>query len=336
MKQKKINPLLTAALLAGMLLVPVPAALSGARAERGSSAGPAKLRFMPLWSPQAQFAGYYMAAKQGFYKKRGLDVEILAGGPQAPAEKTLRTGGCDITLLWLSSALKMRDSGFQLVNVGQIVRKSALLLVAKKSSGVKTPADLNGKKVSIWPDFDTQPKAFFAHEKIRPKIITQSHSVNLFLTGAVTAACAMTYNEYHTILNSGFNAGELVSFAPADYGINFPEDGLYMTRTSYEKNPEAACSFAKASVEGWLYAFEHPREAVAETIEYMHKARLPANEAHQTWMLNAFKTALLPDGRPDNAGLLDEKDYTFTAQELKRAGIIKTFPDYKSFYKNCK
>lgn len=294
-----------------------------------------KMRFMPLWSPQAQFAGYYMAEKQGFYKKRGLDVEILTGGPQAPAAATLKNGRCDIALLWLSSALQMNSAGTKLVNVGQIVRKSALLLVAKKSSGVKTPSDLDGKKVSVWADFDTQPKAFFASQKIKPKIITQSHSVNLFLTGAVAAACAMTYNEYHTILNSGLNADELVRFAPADYGVNFPEDGLYMTRAAYDKNPAAAKAFAEASIEGWLYAFDHPEQAIAVTLARMRAALIPANEAHQRWMLANFKAAVLPGGDSKKAGVLDEKDYLFTAGELKKAGIIKSFPDYRAFCTFC-
>ncbi len=144
----------------------------------------------------------------------------------------------------------------------------------------------------------------------------------------------MWYNEYHTILNSGLNADELVCFFPADYGVNFPEDGIYMTQTAYSKNPEAACAFAKASIEGWLYAFEHPQEAIASTIAHMQRVRLPANTAHQTWMLNALKASILPEGAGP-AGRLDRKDYEFTAQELKKAGIIKSFPAYADFYKGC-
>ena len=33
------------------------------------------------WVPQAQFAGYYVAAAKGFYTDAGLDVTIKAGGP---------------------------------------------------------------------------------------------------------------------------------------------------------------------------------------------------------------------------------------------------------------
>ena len=43
-----------------------------------------KVVFIPQWVPQAQFAGYYFAAEQGIYRKHGLDVTILSGGPQSP------------------------------------------------------------------------------------------------------------------------------------------------------------------------------------------------------------------------------------------------------------
>ena len=37
--------------------------------------------FIPQWRPQAQFAGYYVAYEKGFYKKNGIDLTILPGGP---------------------------------------------------------------------------------------------------------------------------------------------------------------------------------------------------------------------------------------------------------------
>jgi NitT/TauT family transport system substrate-binding protein len=41
--------------------------------------------FIPHWVPQAQFAGYYIAYEKGFYKKQGIDLTIISGGPDRPA-----------------------------------------------------------------------------------------------------------------------------------------------------------------------------------------------------------------------------------------------------------
>ena len=37
-----------------------------------------KVSFIPMWSPQAQFAGYYVALEKGIYQEYGLEVNILA------------------------------------------------------------------------------------------------------------------------------------------------------------------------------------------------------------------------------------------------------------------
>lgn len=66
------------------------------------------------------------------------------------------------------------------------------LLIAKKSSGIKTPQDMNGKKVGLWgPIFQIQPKAFLKRYNLKVKEIRRSYSVNLFLRDGVDVTSAM-------------------------------------------------------------------------------------------------------------------------------------------------
>ena len=146
-----------------------------------AAAATKKLSFIPLWSPQAQFAGYYVALEKGFYRGQGLEVEILNGGPERPADVWLEKGKADIGTLWLSEAIKKRAQGVRLVNVAQILQRSALMLVAKKSSGIRTIADLNGKTVALWESFQLQPLALFRKYNLRVNVIPQAHSINLGL-----------------------------------------------------------------------------------------------------------------------------------------------------------
>jgi NitT/TauT family transport system substrate-binding protein len=108
-----------------------------------------KVSFIPLWKPQAQFAGYYVACEKGIYKKYGLDVTILEGGPDYPPGELLANGKADFGVMWLSAGIRSRAQGLNLVNVAQVFQRSALMLVAKKSSGILKPADMAGKRVSI-------------------------------------------------------------------------------------------------------------------------------------------------------------------------------------------
>jgi len=210
------------------------------------------------------------------------------------------------------------------------------MLIAKKSSGIKKPVDLNGKKVGLWGgDFRIQPEAFFKKLNISVTVVPQSYSVNLFLRDGVQAASAMWYNEYHTVLNTGINADELTTFFYSDYGLNFPEDGLYIMEDVLKKDPAAACAFVRASMEGWKYAFDHPEEAVNIVLKYMFAANVPANRVHQKWMLERMKDLINPQEVKTPMGVLREEDYNLVSRELKLKGVIHTIPSFGKFYVQC-
>jgi len=157
--------------------------------------------FIPQWEPQAQFAGYYMALEKGLYRRHGIELVILRGGAASPSATFVQEGKADFGMLFLSSAIALRagGQGTPLVNLAQIVRKSSLVLVSKKSSGIRSPADFAGKKISAWPNFQVQPLALFKQFNVKPRIVPQSATVDLFLRGGVDAASAMMYNEYHSL-----------------------------------------------------------------------------------------------------------------------------------------
>jgi len=127
--------------------------------------------FLPQWTPQAQFAGYYVAIQKGFYQRRGIDFRLLAGGPDNPPADMLICRKTDFTTMFLSDAIKLRSKGIDLVNVAQIGQKSGFMLVARKSSGILSPKDLNGKRVSLWSDFQIQPLAFFRKHQVQVTIV---------------------------------------------------------------------------------------------------------------------------------------------------------------------
>jgi len=292
-----------------------------------------KISLIPLWKSQAQFAGYYVALEKGFYKKHGLDVTILEGGPDYEPAQLLGEGKADFALMWLSSAMQRRSQGMRLINIAQVNQRTALMLVAKKASGILTPQDISGKKVNIWEgDRGLQPKAFFKKYHLDVTIVPQGYTVNLFLTGGVDVVSAMWYNEYHTIINAGVNEDELTRFFFSDYGLNFPEDGIYTLEQTYRKDPQASGAFVKASMEGWRYAFEHPDEALDIVLKYMKQANVPANRIHQKWMLAKMRDSIIPGGNAAVLGVLNKEDYARLGEELSGSGLIKDIPDFNEFY----
>ncbi len=292
-----------------------------------------KIRFLPQWSVQSQFAGYYMAQKKGIYSKHGLDVEIIPGGPDAPAYDSLKSGKADIITLFLATGIKERSNGSPIINIGQVSKHSALMMIARKSSGIRDVKDINGKKLALWrSDFQDIPLAFLAESGVSAKIVPISSSINLFLSGGTDLMTVMWYNEYHAVLNSGLNPDELTEFQFSKLDFDVPEDGLYCLEEKYRANPKAFRSFVDASLEGWKYAFENQEETVDTVMDEMKKQHIPANRSHQTWMLARMRDLIMNKTGLPLSSELDEKSYAKTAGLLKKTVKISKVPPYGEFF----
>lgn len=306
----------------------------GGRAAWADDAPLTPATFMPQWTPQAEFAGYFVAYERGFYRAHGIDLTILPGGPGRPASQFLEDREADFATLWLSTAMQLRDRGVPVVNVSQVVQRSALMLVAKKSSGIRAPADMNGKKVAVWDgDFRLQPEAFFKKYSLSVQIVPLGSSINLFLRDGVAVLAAMWYNEYNSIINAGLDPDELVTFFFDEYDLNFPEDGMYCLERTLRERPALVRGFVAASWEGWQYAFTHPDEALDVVTRYMSDAHLPANRVHQRWMLARMKDLMQRrEGELRPTKTLSRADYDRVGQLLLDNGWIGRVPSFDSFY----
>jgi NitT/TauT family transport system substrate-binding protein len=298
----------------------------------GQAAELKKASLLPQWLPQAQFAGYMVALSKGYYRDAGIDLTLLRGGPGSPPFKKLLAGEVTFCTGWLSNGIQERASGMPVVNIAQIIRRSALMLVARKSSGILKPADLNSRKVGLWAEhFYLQPAVFFKRFGLTVEIIPNYTSVNLFLKGGVEATAAMWYNEYHAILNSGLDPDELTVFFFRDYGLKFPEDGLYCLQRAFEEDPDMCRRFVDASLRGWLYAFDHEEEALDIVMKSAEEAHTGTNRAHQRWMLKRMRDLITPEQDPSWLGKLDPAAYDAVGKVLVDFSYINRVPEFDDF-----
>lgn len=292
-----------------------------------------KAVLIPQWEPQAQFAGYYVALAKGFYRARGVDMTILRGGPKSPPSRLLADGRATFGTFFLPTAIKLRADGLPLVNICQIVRRSSLLLIARKDSGIREPKDLSGRRVSMWgPEFRLQPETFFRKHGLAIIPKPQGFTVDLFLRGGVNVVSGMLYNEYHTLLNAGLDPDELTVFAMDDYGLSFPEDGIYCLEHTLQTDPGLCRAVAEASLEGWKWAFEHPEQALDVVMSHVNAANLPTNRMHQKWMLARMQDIIAPPGVTAAPGSLSRIEYEAVAEAMREAGLITSIPPYEAFY----
>jgi NitT/TauT family transport system substrate-binding protein len=289
-----------------------------------------KVSFLPYWVTSAQFAGYYMGKEMGIYKKYGIDLEIIPYQPFYTTNDLIKTGRADFAALWLINAIKVRDSGIDIVNISQFSTRSSLMLVTKKSSGIDKLEDMDGKRAGIWVGFEFQPKSLFRKYNLDVEIIPIGSTNNLFLKDGVDIINANWFDEYHSIINSGFDPDELNTFFFADYGLNFLEDGIYCLSEKMKEDPKLCADFVNATIEGWKLAFEHPEKAIDIVVAYATRLNLPVNRIHQQWMIDRYRDLYMSTGNPTTT--LSEKDYYFTVNVLKDNGLISKIIPFDEFF----
>ena len=230
-----------------------------------------KVTLQLKWVTQAQFAGYYVAADQGFYAEEGLDVTIKPGGPDVSPVQVIAGGGADVVIDWMPSALASREKGVNLVNIAQPFKSSGMMLTCRKDSGIKSPADFKGKTLGVWfygneyPFLSWMSQLGIATDGSSGgvNVLKQGFNVDPILQKQAECVSTMTYNEYWQVIDAGLSADELVVFKYQDQGVATLEDGLYVLGDRLEDAAfkDQMVRFVRASMKGWKWAEANPNDA---------------------------------------------------------------------------
>ena len=242
--------------------------------------------FMPQWTAQSQFAGYYVALEKGFYAEEGLEVliEHFGGHAGSTAVEHLVRGDADIITSQLATAIIAGGQGKKLVNVLQTSQKNGLMCVSHHP--IAAPSSLDGARVGRWKSGFAEICDLFCHlNGLELDWIPYLQGINLFVSGAVEALLCYSYSEYLQLVlaTGGIPEENLIYFR--DYGLDFPEDGLYVQESYYMENKETVDKFVRASKKGWDYARANFDETLEITMQYVERFDVVTNRTLQRRML---------------------------------------------------
>jgi NitT/TauT family transport system substrate-binding protein len=285
------------------------------------------------WVPQAQFAGYYVAAAKGYYKAEGLDVTIKPGGPDVSPVQVLAGNQADAVVNWMPDALAAREAGVALVNIAQIFNRSGLMLTCKKASGVTTPKDFKGKTLGVWFGGNEYPFLnWMAKLGLKPdsdiKVLKQGFNVDPLLQNQAACISTMIYNEYWQVVDAGVKESDLVTFFYEDQGVASLEDGLYVLDSKLKDPAFVARSakFLRATLKGWNDAVKDPADA-AKIVVAADPSGSATLKVQQRQMENVAK--LITTAGTPKLGYLEPAAYERTVKVLLAAGsspVIKKDP----------
>jgi NitT/TauT family transport system substrate-binding protein len=320
-------------------------ALAGLAAASLASAGRespqlTKVTLQSKWVVQSQFAGYYAAKAKGFYKNVGLDVNIKAGSADIIPEQVVLGKQAEFGIDWFPSLLQQRDTGKDLVNIGQVFARSGTTEVTFKSSGIDKFSKMRGKKFGVWIfGNEFEQRAALVKYGMNPdkdvKLIKQNFTMLPFLKKEVDASSAMTYNELAQVLEAKnpatgklYTLKDLNVFKYSDLGTGMLQDGIFV-RGDWIKdkaNQDTAVKFLQASFQGWIYCRDHYLECT--NIVVAQGTALP--KGHQTWQMNEINALIWPNKL--GIGIMDPAEYKRTTGIAYKYKVIKK-PASKASYR---
>ena len=242
-----------------------------------------KITFSPQWSPQSQFAGYYVALEKGYYAEAGLDVSIIHPTNSYSSINMLKDGTADIITSELIQAMVATDKEIRLVNLLQTTQHSTLVLISH-AKDIQQMSDLAGCRIGTWKvGFSEIPHMIDEGQNLDIEWIKFINPLNIYISGAIDATLGKSYNEQILFSMSGITPGSILRFS--ELGYDYPEDGLYVSEKFFKKYPEQCRKFAEASRKGWEWVRNNRKEAVDIVMKYVNEANISTNIYNQKWML---------------------------------------------------
>ncbi len=214
------------------------------------------------WKNQFEYAGFYIAKEKGFYKDAGLDVTIKEWeyGVNIPDE-VLSSSEYGVAR---PSVLIEMSKGKDLVILASIYQANPLVVLTDKSLGIDSIKKFKGKRIMITEDhiLDSSLVAMLNSQGVKTEdvqIIKHSFDPGSLLNGETDLMAAYISNEPFTLRELG---GEPLIFSPKNYGFNFYNDILVVSRSYLRRNPQEVQKFTQATLKGFEYAFSHIEKAV--------------------------------------------------------------------------
>jgi class 3 adenylate cyclase/ABC-type nitrate/sulfonate/bicarbonate transport system substrate-binding protein len=267
------------------------------------------------WKHQFQFAGYYAALEQGYYRNAGLDVTIREGGPDVVAAEAVASGRADFGIC-SASVLGEWAKGRRLVVLAVIFQQSPAIILVPRRADISSVSDLRGRTLMDAPGSD-EIAAMLKHEGVDyaalPRTDHRGDPRDL-LAGRADAMVAYSTNEPFVLEQLG---AAYRTFSPAAYGVDFYGDNLCASAAEVKAHPERVAAFRAASLKGWAYALAH-KEATVDLILKAYSAK----KSRDALLFEAARTDLLVRRGPGHIGHQDAAHWRKIAATYHKLGML--------------
>ncbi len=226
-----------------------------------------KVEFGLDWIPYGAHAPYFAGKNKGFYKEAGIDINITRGYGSRNALKALATKKSDFVLADPFAIYANNRVGNKAKSVAIVYEASPLTIVTLKSSGIKHPRELDGKRlgdtakgavISLLPAFSRLHGNFKVNH-----IVLAPALKNPSLLGKKVDAIGTYQTTVPVIRARARKKGDdAVTFNISDYGLDIYGLGIVTSDATIKTKPGLVKRLVAAHLRSVKWAAENRKETV--------------------------------------------------------------------------
>lgn len=295
-----------------------------------------KVDFRLEWSLTGYHLPFYWAAKKGYYKDEGLDVDIKPGSGSQQTINLVAGEHDEIGLADYSLMAASVDKGMKVKAIFGIVQRDAWSIFSHGDKPIRKPLDLIGKSVVLVVDHKPMIDLLMKLNGVDPT------AVQLRLVNAATRGTVFAQHAADGILaislfsNASLGGEETVSMALSDYGVNLLGQGLIASDAFLEKRPDVARRFIKATSRAFRETAlsSNIDEALTIAIHMSGSSPTIIRASREEWE-NAILRLSSKNAPGKPVGWMSDIDWHDTVQTLRETGRVNTDIGPEQLYTNA-
>jgi NitT/TauT family transport system substrate-binding protein len=289
------------------------------------------IKFQLDWRFEGPSALFLTPVAKGYFKDAKLDVTVDAGNGSGGAVTRVASGAYDMGFADLAAVMEFHANNPEAPNkpvaVMMVYNDTPASVMALKKSGIKTPADLNGKKMGA-PVFDAGRRAF--------PIFAKANSISgvswtamdpplretMLVRGDIDAITGFTFTSLLNLEARGVKAADVMVLPYPAFGVKLYGNAIIASPKLIKENPEAIKAFLAAFSKGARDVIANPGAAINDV-----KARDGiVNVALETRRLQlAIDTVInSPNARAEGFGQVNGPRLALMASQVSDAFNTKT------------
>lgn len=241
---------------------------TGTTPEDSPTGDTKKISFVLDWTPNTNHTGVYVALANGYYKDKGLDVEII----QPPEDGSIAAVGSGQAQFGVSFQENVgeaiaADAPAPITAVATIIDHNTSGIITLRDQNINSFSDLEGKTYATWGLPVEQAILKYAVEsqggdfsKVKMVPHSGADAVSLLKSGTVNAV--WVYEAWDNVMadieNLDYN---YVPFVEANTVLDYYTPVIIANNDFLQSEGETAKAFMEATAQGYNFAIEKPKEA---------------------------------------------------------------------------